>query len=110
MKQDAGNKTQQLRFVLEKVPGQGLYASSISNIHTFLGSVFPSRGIGQVIVVPWTSKEAIILHLIQISEVTGIDRHAVMIMDGAGWHADGIADQFTNVSIIKLPSYSPELN
>ncbi|EDP99147.1 putative transposase and inactivated derivative [Shewanella benthica KT99] len=34
--------------------------------------------------VPWTSKEAMILHLRQISEVTEADRHAVVIMDGAG--------------------------
>ncbi|MCD9479952.1 hypothetical protein GLP25_14220 [Photobacterium phosphoreum] len=27
-------------------------------------------------------------------------------MDGAGWHTDDIA----NLSIIKLPPYSPELN
>ncbi|MGM8891916.1 IS630 family transposase [Psychrobacter sp. 1Y1] len=74
------------------------------------GSVCPSRGIGQAIVVPWTSKEAMSLHLRQISEATDIDRHAVVLMDGAGWHSDGIADEFKNVSIIKLPPYSPELN
>ncbi|QUJ67620.1 transposase [Photobacterium sp. GJ3] len=33
-----------------------------------------------------------------------------MIMDGAGWHTDDVAHQFENVSIIKLPPYSPELN
>ncbi len=31
-------------------------------------------------------------------------------MDGAGWHTADIADEFTNLSIIKLPPYSPELN
>ncbi len=31
-------------------------------------------------------------------------------MDGAGWHTDDIAEQFNNVSIIKLLPYSPELN
>ena len=51
-----------------------------------------------------------ILHLRQISEVTEADRHAVVIMDGAGWHTDSIADEFSNVSLIKLPPYSPELN
>ncbi|OJI26790.1 hypothetical protein VV99743_04092 [Vibrio vulnificus] len=31
-------------------------------------------------------------------------------MDGAGWHTNDIAEPFDNVSIIKLPTYSPELN
>ncbi|MBO1519015.1 IS630 family transposase, partial [Oceanisphaera pacifica] len=74
------------------------------------GSVCPGRGIGQAIVVPWTNKEAMRLHLQQIADITEPDRHAVVIMDGAGWHTDDIAAEFENVSIIKLPPYSPELN
>jgi transposase len=31
-------------------------------------------------------------------------------MDGAGWHTEHVVDEFDNVSIIKLPAYSPELN
>ena len=49
-------------------------------------------------------------HLKQIADITEPDRHAVVIMDGAGWHTDDIAAEFENVSIIKLPPYSPELN
>ena len=49
-------------------------------------------------------------HLQQISERTPIGRHAVIIMDGAGWHSDDIDADFNNLSIIKLPAYSPELN
>lgn len=74
------------------------------------GAVCPSRGIGQAIVMPSTSKEAMRLHLEQISTATDAERHAVVIMDGAGWHTDDIADEFNNITIIKLPPYSPELN
>ncbi|MGR5196652.1 transposase [Vibrio sp. WZ-1] len=42
--------------------------------------------------------------------MTEATRHAVVIMDGAGWHTDDIAEPFDNLSIIKLPPYSPELN
>ncbi|MDK2609585.1 transposase, partial [Vibrio vulnificus] len=49
-------------------------------------------------------------HLKQLSAVTEKGRHAVVIMDGAGWHTNDIAEPFDNVSIIKLPPYSPELN
>ncbi|EGQ8521924.1 hypothetical protein GQ853_17685 [Vibrio parahaemolyticus] len=31
-------------------------------------------------------------------------------MDGAGWHTEEIANDFKNVSVIKLSPYSPELN
>jgi transposase len=37
-------------------------------------------------------------------------RHALVIMDGAGWHTDDIVKDIPNVSIMKLPPYSPELN
>ena len=74
------------------------------------GSVCPERGIGQGLVVPWVSKDIMKEHLKQVSSVTEQGRHAVIIMDGASWHTDDIAESFDNVSIIKLPPYSPELN
>ncbi|MFC1237724.1 IS630 family transposase [Vibrio sp. F74] len=74
------------------------------------GSVCPARGIGEAMVVPWVNKDIMIEHLKQISEMTQSGRHAVVIMDGAGWHTEDIVNQFDNVSIIKLPPYSPELN
>ena len=49
-------------------------------------------------------------HLALISKATASDRYAVVIMDGASWHQHYLADAFENLSIIKLPPYSPELN
>jgi len=34
----------------------------------------------------------------------------VIIVDGAGSHQEYLADEFNNITIIKLPAYSPELN
>lgn len=65
---------------------------------------------GEAIVVPWVNKDIMISHLEQISKATERSRHAVVIMDGASWHSDDIGNEFNNVSIIKLPPYSPELN
>lgn len=48
------------------------------------GSVCPSRGIGEAIVVPWVNKDAMSLHLTLISNATEKGRHAVVLMDGAG--------------------------
>jgi hypothetical protein len=74
------------------------------------GSVCPSKGIGEVLVVPWVNKEIMLAHLQQISQVTEKGRHALVIMDGASWHTDDIAKDIDNLSIIKLPPYSLELN
>ncbi|PSU67588.1 hypothetical protein C9J21_19010 [Photobacterium phosphoreum] len=49
-------------------------------------------------------------HLTQISRTTEKGRQAIIVMDGADWHTDDIANQFNNLSIIKLPPYSLELN
>jgi len=49
-------------------------------------------------------------HLSQISSATPAGRHAVIIVDGAGWHTMDTAKPFSNVTLIKLPPYSPELN
>ncbi|WP_420920467.1 transposase [Photobacterium phosphoreum] len=37
-------------------------------------------------------------------------RHVIVIMDNASSHIDDIANQFNNLSIIKLPPYFLELN
>ena len=50
------------------------------------------------------------LHLEQIAEATPNGRVALVIMDNAGWHQNGLVDGLNNVVIMKLPPYSPELN
>ena len=74
------------------------------------GSVCITNGASEAIVVPYVNKDIMKVHLEQISKATPIDRHAVIIMDGAGWHSDDIGSGFNNITIIKLPPYSPELN
>ena len=74
------------------------------------GAVCPSTGETEALITPWVNKEVMQKHLALISKRTKAGRHAVVIMDGAGWHTDDIAAEFENLSIIKLPPYSPELN
>ncbi len=50
------------------------------------------------------------LHLEEISRVVAPDAHAVLVMDQAGWHISGKLDVPANISILTLPSRSPELN
>ena len=51
------------------------------------------------------------LHLAEISRCVTPGAHAVVTLDGAGWHQSGdklkIPD---NISLLKLPPYSPEIN
>ena len=49
-------------------------------------------------------------HLALISKKVSDGRHGVIVVDGAAWHQSHLTDKLSNLSIIKLPPYSPELN
>ncbi|RJE78178.1 hypothetical protein CWB96_21915 [Pseudoalteromonas citrea] len=74
------------------------------------GAVCPENGKTEALITPCVNKEAMTLHMEQISKATELGRHAVVIMDGAGWHTFDTVQPFNNVTLIKLPPYSPELN
>lgn len=74
------------------------------------GAVCPATGETEALIVPHVDKCIMTQHLQQISAKTEPGRHAVVIMDGAGWHQASLVEGLKNVDIIKLPSYSPELN
>ena len=66
---------------------------------------------GVALVLPYANVEAMNLHLIEISKRVAPDAHAVVTMDGAGWHQQGGRLQVPrNISILLLPPYSPQLN
>jgi len=44
------------------------------------------------------------------SETIAQDEHAVMMLDQAGWHGSNGLAVPANVTLVPLPSYSPELN
>ena len=51
------------------------------------------------------------LHLAEISRQVAAGAHAVVTLDGAGWHQTGGKLQVPqNISLLPLPPYSPELN
>tara|TARA_B100001964_G_C14140131_1_gene557032 strand:- start:88 stop:411 length:324 start_codon:yes stop_codon:yes gene_type:complete len=50
------------------------------------------------------------LHLNEISKQITKGYHAVIVMDKAGWHLANDLKIPKNITIIKLPPYSPELN
>ena len=50
------------------------------------------------------------LHLNEISKHVTKGYHAVIVMDGAGWHKSKQLEIPKNISLMTLPPYSPELN
>jgi transposase len=62
-------------------------------------------------VLPLANGPAMTLHLAEISRQVAPGAHAVVTLDGAGWHQTGgklrVPD---NISLLPLPPYSPELN
>ena len=61
--------------------------------------------------LPYANLEAMALHLAEISRHVAPGAHAVVVLDGAGWHkVGGRLSVPDNVSLLLLPPYSPELN
>jgi transposase len=75
------------------------------------GAVCPARGTGAALVLPYANVEAMNLHLAEIARRVSRGAHAVVTLDGAGWHKQGGQLKLPdNVSLLCLPPYSPELN
>lgn len=63
------------------------------------------------VVLPWVNAEAMSLHLTEIGRDVAPGAHAVVVLDGAGWHKLGGQLQVPdNVTLLHLPPYAPELN
>lgn len=80
-----------------------------TNAYIF-GAVCPGRDIGAALVMPYVNTEAMNLHLKEISSHVQQGSHAVIIIDGASWHKAGELVVPDNLSLLRLPPYSPELN
>ena len=74
------------------------------------GAVRPERAVGAGLVLPYADTEATGLHLAEIGHHVAPGAHAVVVLDGAGWHAAGDLVVPENLTLLPLPRYSPELN
>ena len=75
------------------------------------GAICPDREVGAAIIMPAANTAAMNEHLKEISTQVRPDAHAVLICDGAGWHQRGKQLKVpANITLIRLPPYSPELN
>jgi transposase len=74
------------------------------------GAVCPKKDKGCALVLPEASTEGMQLHINEISKNITRGYHGIIVVDGAGWHFSDQLEIPKNVTIIKLPPYSPELN
>ena len=68
------------------------------------------RGKGAALMMPYVDTEAMQLHLEEISSQVAENAHGVVLMDRAGWHRTPRLKLPTNLTVVLLPSRSPELN
>ena len=72
------------------------------------GAVCPSTGQAVGLILPNANTVCMSLHIDEISRSIPEGRHGLILMDGAGWHQASLNRD--NVTIVKIPPYSPELN
>ena len=75
-----------------------------------LTAACPGSGQSIGLISPTLNAKVINLFLTQMSRELAPDAHAVLIWDGAGFHTAGEVQVPTNITLLKLPPYSPELN
>ena len=61
-------------------------------------------------VLPHVDVEAMNIHLAEIGRRVAEGAHAVLVLDGAGWHTSPKLRVPENISLLPLPRYAPELN
>src|SRR3954447_1362669 len=75
-----------------------------------LAAVCAATGAASALIMPALNTEVVNLFLEEFSRALPAGVHAVLIWDGAGFHTGADVVVPSNVSLIQLPPYSPELN
>src|SRR5215203_1707165 len=77
--------------------------------HLF-GAVCPERDAGVALVLPEVSTAAMGVFLAELARAVPARTHAVLVLDGAGWHVSEDLAVPANLTLVHPPPYSPELN
>jgi transposase len=73
-------------------------------------AVRPATGDDFTLVLPFVNAEMMNLFLAGLAKTLPDDVHAVLVLDGAGWHDERALTVPENLTLVPLPPYSPELN
>ena len=73
-------------------------------------AVEPATGADVTLVLPEATTTTMRLFLAEFAASLPEDVHAVLVLDGAGWHGARALTVPPNITLVHLPPYSPELN
>ena len=101
-----------LRYEWAKLAqGSAGAAGGIASQGYLFGAVCAECCVGAALVLPHANTKAMNLHLVEISRNVAAGAHALVVLDGAGWHQTGGRLRVpANISLLHLPPYLPELN
>jgi len=74
------------------------------------GAVCPRDGKGAALVLPFCNTAGMSLHLAEIARTVEPGRHAVLLLDQAGWHLSVDLEVPANITFLPLPAKCLELN
>lgn len=74
------------------------------------GAICPERDTGVALVLPEATVPAMQALIDELASQLPADRHAVLVMDRAGWHIAHKLNWPDTITPLHLPPYSPELN
>lgn len=74
------------------------------------GAVCPKRDLGVGLVFSKANADSMNIFLQEVSKNVDVESHAIMLVDQAGWHIAKKLNIPSNITLVRLPPYSPELN
>ena len=67
------------------------------------------RCLGAAVIMPEVNIDAMNEHLAEISRRVSVGAIALLLLDGAGWHSSPRLKVPSNIALLPLPPYAPEL-
>ncbi len=95
------------RWWLRGQRSPGLHDNRFQYAYIF-AAVEPATGNDFCLVQPSVSTHAMSVFLRGFSDRLAPDVHAVLVLDGAGWHVADALQVPDNITLVKLPPYAPE--
>ena len=74
------------------------------------GAICPKEGKGAALILPRCNTEAMTLHLAETATEIAPGRHAIVLLDQAGWHVSKQLVIPPNITLVPMPPKCPELN
>jgi transposase len=73
-------------------------------------AVQPATGEDFALVLPEVSTAAMSVFLAEFAQTLAPNVHAVLVLDQAGWHGAKALQVPSNITLVPLPPYAPDLN